>query len=47
MNSALQYQLAKPIVDAVMKAGLSNDGIRGMAQALSEMPRKPDVPAVG
>ena len=48
MNSALQYQLAKPIVDAVMKdAGLSNDGIRGMAQALSGMLSKPDVPAVG
>ena len=28
MNSALQYQLAKPIVDAVMKdAGLSNEGM--------------------
>jgi uncharacterized membrane protein YqiK len=38
MNSALQHQIAKPIVDAVMKdAGLSNDGITGMAQALSGM----------
>ncbi|MBL8511597.1 MAG: flotillin family protein, partial [Betaproteobacteria bacterium] len=38
MNSALQYQLAKPIVDAVMKdAGLSNEGITGVAQALSGM----------
>ncbi|OWQ93476.1 flotillin [Roseateles aquatilis] len=38
MNSALQYQLAKPIVDAVMKdAGLSNDGITGVAQSLSGM----------
>lgn len=38
MNSALQYQLAKPIVDAVMKdAGLSNDGISGVARALSGM----------
>lgn len=38
MNSALQYQLAKPIVDAVMKdAGLANEGITGVAQALSEM----------
>ena len=37
-NSALQYQLAKPIVDAVMKdAGLSNEGITGMAHALSGM----------
>ena len=38
MNSALQYQLAKPIVDAVMKdAGLSNEGITGISQALSGM----------
>jgi uncharacterized membrane protein YqiK len=43
MNSALQYQLAKPIVDAVMKdAGLSNEGITGMAQVLSGMLKKPD-----
>ena len=42
MNSALQYQLAKPIVDAVMKdAGLSNEGITGVAQALSGMMAKP------
>jgi uncharacterized membrane protein YqiK len=38
MNSALQYQMAKPIVDAVMKdAGLSNEGITGVAQALTGM----------
>ena len=38
MNSALQYQIAKPIVDAVMKdAGLSNEGITGMAQSLAGM----------
>jgi uncharacterized membrane protein YqiK len=43
MNSALQYQLAKPIVDAVMKdAGLSNEGITGVAQALSGMMKKAD-----
>jgi uncharacterized membrane protein YqiK len=43
MNSALQYQIAKPIVDAVMKdAGLSNEGITGMAQALSGMLKKPE-----
>ncbi|MEK8034966.1 flotillin family protein [Ideonella sp. DXS29W] len=42
MNSALQYQLAKPIVDAVMKdAGLSNEGITGMAHALSGMLQAP------
>ncbi|TAK73897.1 MAG: flotillin family protein [Aquabacterium sp.] len=38
MNSALQYQLAKPIVDAVMKdAGLSNQGITGISHALAGM----------
>lgn len=38
MNSALQYQLAKPIVDAVMKdAGLSNEGITGISHALAGM----------
>jgi uncharacterized membrane protein YqiK len=43
MNSALQYQLAKPIVDAVMKdVGLTNDGITGMASALSGMLKKPE-----
>jgi uncharacterized membrane protein YqiK len=42
MNSALQYQLAKPIVDAVMKdAGLSNEGISGISQALSGMLKPP------
>lgn len=41
-NSALQYQLPKPIVDAVMKdAWLSNEGVTGVAQALSGMMRKP------
>ena len=38
MNSALQYQVAKPIVDAVMRdAGLSNQGITGLAQNLASM----------
>ncbi|HEY1129864.1 MAG TPA: flotillin domain-containing protein [Roseateles sp.] len=45
MNSALQYQIAKPIVDAVMQdAGLSNNGITGMAQNLAAM-LKPVAPA--
>ncbi|NCT83071.1 MAG: flotillin family protein [Comamonadaceae bacterium] len=45
MNSALQYQIAKPIVDAVMQdAGLSNQGITGMAQNLAAM-LKPAAPA--
>ena len=44
LNSALQYQIAKPIVDAVMKdAGLSNEGITGIATALSGM-LKPATP---
>ncbi|WP_428502977.1 flotillin family protein [Roseateles sp.] len=42
MNSALQYQIAKPIVDAVMKdAGLSNEGITGMAHSLAGMLQPP------
>ena len=42
MNSALQYQIAKPIVDAVMQdAGLSNEGITGMSHALTAMLKKP------
>lgn len=45
MNSALQYQVAKPIVDAVMHdAGLSNQGITGLAQNLATM-FKPGTPA--
>lgn len=47
MNSALQYQLAKPIIDAVMKdAGLSNEGITGIADTLSGMlkPADPNPP---
>lgn len=43
MNSALQYQIAKPIVDAVMQdAGLSNEGITGMAHSLAGMLSTPD-----
>ncbi|MGQ3053980.1 MAG: flotillin family protein [Roseateles sp.] len=38
MNSALQYQIAKPLVDAVMHdAGLSNQGITGIAHNLASM----------
>lgn len=45
MNSALQYQIAKPIVDAVMHdAGLSNQGITGIAQNLAGL-LKPASPA--
>ncbi|RZJ11006.1 MAG: flotillin family protein [Rubrivivax sp.] len=46
MNSALQYQIAKPIVDAVMHdAGLSNHGITGVAQNLASL-LKPATAAV-
>lgn len=42
MNSALQYQVAKPIIDAVMKdAGLANEGITGVAESLSAMLTRP------
>lgn len=38
VNSALQYQIAKPIIDAVMKdAGLNNDGITGISESLAAM----------
>lgn len=38
VNSALQYQIAKPIIDAVMKdAGLNNEGITGLSQAVAAM----------
>jgi uncharacterized membrane protein YqiK len=44
MNSALQYQVAKPIVDAIMKdAGLANPSLTGMAESVAQMlvPSKP------
>ncbi len=38
VNSALQYQVAKPIVDAIMKdAGLSNPSLTGIAQSIAGM----------
>lgn len=38
MNSALQYQVAKPIVDAIMKdAGLANPTLTGIAQTVADM----------
>ncbi|MDR2214959.1 MAG: hypothetical protein LBE59_03865 [Nevskiaceae bacterium] len=38
MNSALQYQVAKPIVDAIMKdAGLANPSLSGIAQTVAQM----------
>jgi len=38
MNSALQYQVAKPVMDAVLKdVGLSNQGITGLSQNLAQI----------
>jgi uncharacterized membrane protein YqiK len=38
MNSALQYQVAKPIVDAIMKdAGLDSPSLSGIAQTVAQM----------
>lgn len=38
VNSALQYQVAKPIVDAIMKdAGLANPSLTGIAQSVAAM----------
>lgn len=42
VNSALQYQVAKPIVDAIMKdAGLSNPSLTGIAETVAGMVAKP------
>ena len=40
VNSALRYQIAKPLVDAVMKdAGLANGNLTGISEALASMVR--------
>ena len=48
VNSALQYQVAKPIVDAIMKdAGLSNPSLTGIAESIAAMvsiPKNPGAP---
>jgi uncharacterized membrane protein YqiK len=42
MNSALQYQVAKPIVDAIMRdAGLANPSLTGIAQTVASMVSMP------
>jgi uncharacterized membrane protein YqiK len=42
VNSALQYQVAKPIVDAIMKdAGLANPSLTGIAQTVANMVSMP------
>jgi uncharacterized membrane protein YqiK len=46
MNSALQYQVAKPIVDAIMKdAGLANPSLTGIAQTVAGMVASPPASA--
>lgn len=38
MNSALQYQVAKPIVDAIMRdAGLANPSLTGISESVAQM----------
>lgn len=46
MNSALQYQVAKPIVDAIMKdAGLANPTLTGITESLAQMVSPSSPPA--
>jgi len=46
VNSALQYQVAKPIVDAIMKdAGLSNPSLTGIAETIAGMVAVPSAVA--
>lgn len=46
VNSALQYQMAKPIIDAIMKdAGLNNPSITGIAESVAAMVSIPAKPA--
>lgn len=45
VNSALQYQVAKPIIDAIMKdAGLSNPSLTGIAESVASMVAMPAKP---
>ena len=45
VNSALQYQVAKPIIDAIMKdAGLSNPSLTGMTESVAAMVAMPAKP---
>ncbi len=44
VNSALQYQVAKPIVDAIMKdAGLNNPSLTGITESVASMVSMPTV----
>lgn len=42
VNSALQYQVAKPLIEAIMKdAGLASGNLSGISDALASMTQKP------
>jgi uncharacterized membrane protein YqiK len=42
VNSALRYQVAKPLIEAIMKdAGLANGNLTGIAQTLADMASPP------
>jgi uncharacterized membrane protein YqiK len=42
VNSALRYQVAKPLIDSIMKdAGLPNASLTGIAQTLADMTKAP------
>jgi len=46
MNSALQYQVAKPVVDAVLnEVGLSNQGVTGLSQNLADLLSEAKLPS--
>jgi uncharacterized membrane protein YqiK len=47
VNSALQYQVAKPIIDAIMKdAGLSNPSLTCIAESVASMVAMPAKPGI-
>jgi uncharacterized membrane protein YqiK len=44
VNSALQYQVAKPLIEAIMKdAGLASGNLSGISQALADMSQKSSI----
>jgi hypothetical protein len=44
VNSALNYQVAKPIVDAIMKdAGLNNPSLTGITESIAQMVQRQHV----
>jgi uncharacterized membrane protein YqiK len=45
VNSALRYQIAKPLVDAIMKdAGLSNEGLTALSESLAKIGKPAEEP---